>query len=748
MEERLKGQGKVDTSDLVSLCLGYSKTKRYNKLFPCLDRLELNIQQGDRKHVKGNVFLGMYTSEVSSMPHLLRAEAYLELQDYDRALKEAKKGLAAIPSGIIAENYYSSQEAMFPAKKQRVQALATLAMIHAFRGDRASAEKYRQQIEVSTARATFGWHRRDALLRVDMALGNYPAVVERMESFGVAAEKTMRTWYPPAMLATLFSEGSLTDEKTSLAHVMLPMNFMYRKALFETGNIAKAKEGYDYLLSLEKSRENGDIYWLMLYDRGRIAERENQRAQAIGYFRKSIDVIESQRASINTEASKIGFVGNKQDAYRALVAVLFADGQYAAAFEYIERAKARALVDMLASKKDFAVHATNADDVRTLLASANTAELNARVQDASPETVRQRTLAIQSHQQLQQQAPELASLVTVTPVTVSDLQSQLSASEVLVEYYAAGKELYAFVLSKEGLQGIRLDGEGLAADVQQFRKALQDARSTHHSQLARQLYDRLFKPLEGVIVQRNVLLVAHGPLHYLPFNALHDGQGYVIERYSLRHLPSASVLKYLRKTQPQTTGTLLAFGNPDLGDPQQDLRHAETEAQTVAQVLPGSRALVRREASESAFRRYGGGFRYLHIASHGVFNAAAPMNSALLLAKDSQNDGSLTVGELYSLRLNADLVTLSACETGLGQIANGDDVVGLTRGFLYAGTRSIIASLWKVDDEATAYLMTRLYTGLKDTSKREALRLAQIETRKKYPHPFYWAAFQLTGEGE
>ena len=115
------------------------------------------------------------------------------------------------------------------------------------------------------------------------------------------------------------------------------------------------------------------------------------------------------------------------------------------------------------------------------------------------------------------------------------------------------------------------------------------------------------------------------------------------------------------------------------------------------------------------------GFKYLHIASHGTFNADSPLTSALLLAKDSTNDGTLTVGELYSMRLNADLVTLSACETGLGKIANGDDVVGLTRGFLYAGSRSIVASLWKVDDEATAYLMTRFYSALKSTSKREAL---------------------------
>ncbi|MEK7816027.1 MAG: CHAT domain-containing protein [Pseudomonadota bacterium] len=439
-------------------------------------------------------------------------------------------------------------------------------------------------------------------------------------------------------------------------------------------------------------------------------------------------------------------MGNKQAVYQRLIAALFADDQYAVAFEYIERSKARALVDMLASKQDFAVHTANAGAVRTLLAKADMAEAEARVQSENADTKGTRSLVVQTRRELQTQAPELASLVTVTPVTVQEIQSKLLADEVLVEYYAEGKELYAFVLTRAGLKGFRLDGEGLTAEIQRFRQAVQDTRSTHYRDFAGRLYNRLVRPLEGALNQHNVLIVAHGALHYLPFNALHDGNGYLIERYSLRSLPSASVLKYLKGVRPQTAGTLLAFGNPDLGDPRLDLKHAQAEALSVSKILPNSKALVRREASETSFKRYGEGFRYLHIASHGTFNADSPLTSALLLAKDNENDGTLTVGELYSMRLNADLVTLSACETGLGKIANGDDVVGLTRGFLYAGSRSIVASLWKVDDEATAYLMTRFYSALKGTSKREALRLAQIETRKKYPHPYFWAAFQLTGE--
>jgi CHAT domain-containing protein len=155
--------------------------------------------------------------------------------------------------------------------------------------------------------------------------------------------------------------------------------------------------------------------------------------------------------------------------------------------------------------------------------------------------------------------------------------------------------------------------------------------------------------------------------------------------------------------------------------------------------------VLRKEATEAALRDNAAGYNYLHFATHGEFNADAPLDSALILAQDATSDGLLTVSKLYSMRLDIDLATLSACETGLGKIANGDDVVGLTRGFLYAGASTIVASLWQVDDRATSELMTRFYGNLEHGDKREALRRAQLDARKKYPHPYYWAAFQLTG---
>jgi CHAT domain-containing protein len=165
----------------------------------------------------------------------------------------------------------------------------------------------------------------------------------------------------------------------------------------------------------------------------------------------------------------------------------------------------------------------------------------------------------------------------------------------------------------------------------------------------------------------------------------------------------------------------------------------------VAGLYADSRLFVRLEASETAFRSGARDYARIHFATHGKFRADSPLDSGLYLAKDAANDGVLRVAELYAMELDADLVTLSACETALGSIGSGDDVVGLTRGFLYAGTRSIVSSLWSVDDKATAELMRAFYGSLAADGKRQALRQAQLKTRESFPHPFFWAAFQLVG---
>ena len=717
----------LNTRDRHALCYAYSKTKRYNKLMPCLDQLEANVKKGDRR----TRLFGL--DDATPAIHIMRADALIEMAQYAAAAAEAQKGL----DWLIKDD--SDDKDMI------IHSLAALSLASTLGGKRADGERFAlelSKVNTSLQYSDYANAKAMALGRVYMALGDYPKALD-----GINSDKTFKL---KSFLDNLVS-GAILRGVNNWAWAELPRGFMVNKALLETGKIAEAKAGYDDLLKIPATRDNGEIYWLILTDRGRIAEQENAADAAIGYYKQAIDVIEQQRATINTEANKIGFVGDKQNVYGQVIANLFKTQRAAEAFEYMERAKARALVDLLANKDDFAVPVVAAKNVGELLASYRAAGHEALAQvpiDMSRTTEsKQRNLVVHMAKQLSNAAPELASLVSVSAAPVKQIQDRLMPNEAIVEYYFHGKDLYAVTLSAAGVRAAKVDATGLEDLVRTFRRDLQD-EGEGVAKPAQALYDKLLRPLEAELGNRDLLIVPHGFLHYVPFAALHDGKDYLVSSRALRYLPSASVLKYLKPLRTKSPDAILVLGNPDLGDPKLDLPNAEAEARMIAAMLPGNELLVRDKASKVAFKQFASNFHYLHIASHGQFNADNAMNSRLLLAKSGKEDGSLTVNELYGVRLDADLVTMSACETGLGKVLNGDDLVGLTRGFLYAGSSNVVASLWQVDDLATSELMKRFYTNMKNgVPKRDALRQAQLETRKEFPHPFFWAAFFITGQG-
>lgn len=724
VEAEIKQTGVADSAKLRPLCDAYAALKRYDRLFECCDRLEANIRRGDRYGVSlddaaGSMpFLGdapreMYARmphvywDISSWPSLLRSQAYLELGQYEKAIEEAKKVYVMVPM--------TDMERII-----QMRVCSILGLAYALKGDRENTYKVASRLDKIRLPSVLKIDQNIALARIYLGLGDFARALNAIQREG-SASYTFQEFH---------------------------QQFMLNKCLLETGSVEEARRGYDALLKIPQIKDSGELYWIILFDRGRIAEKEGDVSHAVPFYRQAVDVIEQARASIHTDANKIGFVGDKQAVYHHLIVALFKHGQYDKAFEYVERAKARALVDMLAAKKDFALKGGAEQEIRTALAMNETAEDEAIIQDISIDKNKTRSIQIKTREDLKAKAPELASLVTVTSQPVAELQAMIPREEILIEYYYRDKDMYAFILSGGTLRAIKLEGEGLTEDIQAFRKLIETHASTQFFDMSGKLYKRIFQPMESALTKKNLMIVSHGALHYLPINALRDGKGYLIDRYSIRMMPSASAMKYLGEKKAARKEGVLIFGNPDLGDPKHDLEYAHREAQEIAGIRPNSKVLVRKEATEDALRKYCNDYRYLHFATHGQFSPETPLKSALLLAPDAKSNGMLTVDKLYSLNLDADLVTLSACETGLSKIANGDDLVGLTRGFLYAGSSSIVASLWKVDDLATLQLMTRFYTELNHTNKREALRKAQLETKKKYPHPYYWAAFQLTGSAD
>jgi CHAT domain-containing protein len=709
-------------SQLIYLCMAYAELKDYKKLFPCLDAAQAKVDEGSSNSAE-MVESNNYTADFwdhSATPSRIKANALIELGQYEEAVKAAE---------------LSYEIAMNKKLKtfDEIKSLEVLGLAYALAGKTVKAEEI-------TERLKGGLHLRYTVLVQDdrnIALAKiYIALKRYSDAINAVSYKFE---YSGTFLKMIAGWDVWANNKISF-------EFMKNKSLFEVGRWTEAKEGYDALLRYPYIRDRGEMIWNILFDRGRIAEKEDKLKEAIEFYEKAVEMIEQQRSTINNEASKIGFVGDKQAVYHSLIKSLYTDHQYEKAFEYVERSKSRALIDLLASKQDFAVKVVGKEEqIRTDLALIGSSEAEAISMDNTVDKSRTRSIAIKAKNDLQNDAPELASLVTVSSTPLSEIKSLIPKGEALIEYYYFEKDMYAFVLSASGLQSTKMSAEGLAEEVAAFRKSLENPDSQQTMELAGKLYQRVFKPLEGTLKERDIVIVPHGILHYVPMNALYNGKDYLIDHYKIRLMPSANALKYLRENNDDIKRGILAFGNPDLGDPSLDLVFAQKEALEVANTLANSKVFLRKEATEDALRRYGNGYNYIHFATHGQFSPDSPLKSAVLLSPDSHSNGLLTVDKLYSMQLGVKLVTLSACETGLSKVANGDELVGLTRGFLYAGASTIVASLWKVDDLATSYLMIRFYQGMHKTNKRDALRIAQLETRGKYPHPYYWASFQLTG---
>jgi CHAT domain-containing protein len=263
----------------------------------------------------------------------------------------------------------------------------------------------------------------------------------------------------------------------------------------------------------------------------------------------------------------------------------------------------------------------------------------------------------------------------------------------------------------------------------------------------------LIQPIEREISgKKHLVIVPHGMLHYFPFQALLPKEGrYFIESFTISYLPSATVLKYTRAKNKGNRVDLFAVGNPVTDLP--PLPGAEMEAQEISALFEKKLLLTGRQATKTSMRSQSPKYDLLHLATHGEIIESNPLRSNLRFTPSENDDGRLTVSEVFDIQIKANLVTLSACETALvkgeeGDFPQGDDLVGLSRAFIHAGAPSVVASLWKVSDESTVEFMRVFYRSLRSMSKSEALQSAQLDLMKSRTcfHPFFWAPFILMGD--
>ncbi len=504
---------------------------------------------------------------------------------------------------------------------------------------------------------------------------------------------------------------------------------------------------------------------------GRIHEGMGELAQAIACYQSAANQIEQMAATLAADEQRSAFVGDKLAPYEALI-TLHASENPALAFTWAEQARSRSLLNLLAAGVRPKVHIDDEMDAKRaerlheirdelnwlytrLTRGVAPGETGAPA--AVPETwgkIEEREQeAISIWRSLQGRHADQLSLIREAPLTPADIQQDLPAGTVLVEYFIARGQVIAFVITHQDIHSFQMGPiwevlalmESLAFQFSKFQYGAayyqrhRDILLQNTQDLLQKLGGKLITPLWNKLSSANALMIIpHGPLHSLPFQSLRIAGKYLIETHAVSYAPSAAVLKFCWKKPDHAA----ANGKPLLvGVPDERISHVRTEIESLSRIMPGADVLLGEEATFERVKEAASSSSVLHLAAHGLFRPEAPLLSSIHLA-----DRWLAVQDIYDLELKATLVTLSACETGLGHDAGGDDLVGMVRGFLHAGAASLIVSLWTVDDESMTRLMTAFYSHwLAGHSKVDALRHAQVELLKEYEHPYYWAPLILTG---
>jgi CHAT domain-containing protein len=471
-----------------------------------------------------------------------------------------------------------------------------------------------------------------------------------------------------------------------------------------------------------------------------------RRAQAIDAYELARLEIEDLRARVDAEDLRISLLKDKLSVYDALVSLILeppdepAEAGVKRALLLVQQAKSRTLVDRLQGSYEPASPSAEYDSLRT--------ELNwcyRQIEDAGAGTSRIPTRARHLEERLSQLRPKLIGPALAPVDSTAAIQAALPPRTALIEFFETRAALFAFVVNKDNVSAVRLERPASVRrhlQLLQFQLGKAALGDTTHSLAATEyhlceLYRMLIAPLATKLENSDRLVIApHGYLHALPFAALHDGTRTLLDRFTVSIVPSASVYVSCRtRSGPRGTGVMV------LAAPNTSAPNIVIEASAVARILPDARIFLGAHATVDALRTHAPDVDILHVAAHGEFRADNPLFSSLRLY-----DGHFSFVDLQSLELKANLVTLSACSTGLALSVAGDELLGLMRGFLAAGARNLLVSLGEVDDSVTAELMKSFYSGvLRGAEPASALRSAMLQVRERHPHPFYWASFTLVG---
>jgi CHAT domain-containing protein/tetratricopeptide (TPR) repeat protein len=555
---------------------------------------------------------------------------------------------------------------------------------------------------------------------------------------------------------------------------------------------------------------------LVGHDLAAVERRLGRSAEARELGRQALATLESQAGRLGgSEQARSNFSAKYAGYYRDHLDLLVELGAEAEAWNVLERYRARGFLDLLAERDlTFASDLPAGLERERRLANAEYDRALARLAEAQegpgpgsappPETTATLERQLQEARRRQEDveariraaSPRLAALRYPEPLDLAATRRALDPGTLLLSYSIGEEESYLFAIGPDAASfhvlRLRVTEAALRDEVRRFRTSIEQSRGAADRavmlRLAAPLTAWLLAPVAPQIARaQRLLILPDGPLHFLPFAALADPgtaapAGFLIEALPIHVAASATVYAELRKRRrPRSEARLVAFGDPLYPAPPagaspeaargprlEPLPGTRAEIESLRALFPGrARIFVGAEATEERVKAVGKDASILHLACHGLIDERFPLESALALTiperqREGQDNGLLQAWEIFEqVRLDADLVTLSACRSALGKELEGEGLMGLSRAFQFAGARSVLASLWQIGDASTSELMRRFYGYLQGgKAKDEALRLAQLDllrgpievpagtsrTRLDASHPFSWAAFELLGD--
>lgn len=492
-----------------------------------------------------------------------------------------------------------------------------------------------------------------------------------------------------------------------------------------------------------------------------ILERMGQANKAEGLYRKGITLVDAMIQRASTVGIQRQLLAQMSDSYSGYFGFLCTRYRYNEALQILEKVRGRLEAEALEHHESQPLHAPTPEEQELT-------RLNIALINTDDPSKRGSLMTAIYHTELDVGPSKLADASIAHPVDLRQLQKVLLPDQLLVEYVLAKPSSYALAVTHTAIESYRLkDRETIEADATKYREEIHK-RATDRA-LAHTLFGELLAPIPGYAKKRDLIIVPDGELNLLPFSALVDNRTYVLSTHTIDVAPSSTAFVLLRNRSENGNPVQLPYLGVaawvDIAKPKNiilraisgpersqfvPLPESKSEVETIAGDLPQPDIiLLGSDATETRFKALSvEDTEVIHLALHGYADLDYPDRSALIFAPEANgpDDGLLQVREIRALHLHANLVTLSACDTGVGPVGEAD-VNNLVNAFIEAGAESVVSTLWEIQDQSTKYLMSDFYSKLAlHERKVDALRSAQLDLLNEGYPPYFWAGVQIVGD--